>query len=30
MLVDLVNNPFDTISKTSKQDITKILELVIL
>ena len=28
MLVDLANNPFDTISKTSKQDITKILELV--
>ena len=28
LLVDLANNPFDTISKTSKQDITKILELV--
>ena len=28
LLEDLANNPFDTISKTSKQDITKILELV--
>ena len=28
LLEDLANNPFDIISKTSKQDITKILELV--
>ena len=28
LLEDLANNPFDIISKTSKQDVTKILELV--
>jgi hypothetical protein len=28
LLEDLANNPFDIMSKTSKQDITKILELV--